>query len=60
MLHSHLAEDPPALSSRRPDLAGRFDAAMAKAMAKQPADRFASCAALTSATRALAAGRPAR
>ena len=58
VLHSHLAEDPPALSSRRPDLAA-LDAVIAKAMAKQPADRFASSSELVeTAASSLARGAP--
>ncbi|MGV9803083.1 serine/threonine-protein kinase [Mycobacterium sp. NPDC003449] len=38
----HLNEPPPALSQRRPDLA-HLDAAMAKALAKQPDKRYPRC-----------------
>ena len=58
VLRAHLNDDPPAVG--RGDLPAGIDEVIARAMAKEPAERFASCAALTSATRALAAGRPAR
>ena len=53
VLRAHLNDDPPPVG--RGDLPAGVDDVIARAMAKQPAERFASCAALTSATRALAA-----
>ncbi|MFI6952688.1 protein kinase [Nocardia sp. NPDC050408] len=43
VIQGHLQAAPPALSSVRPGLPYQLDAVMAKAMAKRPDDRFASC-----------------
>ncbi|MEU9083331.1 serine/threonine-protein kinase [Streptomyces sp. NPDC048357] len=43
LLRAHLYDPPPALSERRPEFARRVDAVMAKALAKSPEDRYASC-----------------
>lgn len=50
VIGSHLTAPPPALSELRPDLA-HLDWAIAKAMAKNPDDRFPSCAAFSHALR---------
>ncbi len=50
----HLSSPPPAVSERRPELA-ELDAVIAKAMAKNPDERFATCADFAAAL----AGRPA-
>lgn len=42
MINQHLTAPPPVISERRPDLAG-LDPVFAKAMAKNPADRYESC-----------------
>jgi streptogramin lyase len=47
---AHLEEDPPAASERRPELPGAVDGVLRKAMAKDPADRHATCAELVDAT----------
>jgi len=43
VLHAHLSQPPPPLSSRRPGLPAAADQVLARALAKAPADRFASC-----------------
>ena len=43
VLHAHLHQPPPLLSSRRPGLPVAADQVLARALAKAPADRFASC-----------------
>ncbi|MEV6134619.1 protein kinase [Nocardia sp. NPDC051990] len=43
VIQGHLQGTPPALSSVRPGLPYQLDAVLAKAMAKWPDDRFASC-----------------
>ncbi|MGW4771140.1 protein kinase domain-containing protein [Nocardia sp. NPDC004278] len=43
VIQGHLQGTPPALSSVRPGLPYQLDAVLAKAMAKRPDDRFASC-----------------
>ena len=52
---AHLREQPPRPSRQNADLGTRFDAALAKGLAKAPADRFQTCdelaAALTAASR---------
>ncbi|MEE6138648.1 serine/threonine-protein kinase [Mycobacterium sp. 050128] len=42
VITQHLSAPPPPVSERRPDLAD-LDGALAKALAKNPADRFATC-----------------
>ena len=43
VITQHLSAPPPHISERRPDLAD-LDGAIAKALAKSPADRYATCA----------------
>jgi molecular chaperone DnaK (HSP70) len=43
LLWAHLVDPPPPLSGFRPDLTGAVDAVVARAMAKNPADRYGSC-----------------
>ena len=43
VVYAHLSEPPPSLTSRRPDLPPSVDAVFARALAKNPADRFGSC-----------------
>jgi serine/threonine-protein kinase len=63
VISRHLNADPPPLAGRRPELAG-LDPVLARALAKEPADRYAQCAdfarALTAAvsTDARAAAAP--
>jgi serine/threonine-protein kinase len=43
VIWAHISEPPPPLTSRRPGLPQAVDRVMAKALAKSPADRYASC-----------------
>ena len=54
-LWAHLSEPPPTVSELRPGLAGAFDAVIARALSKEPAQRFESAAALGAAVLAAAA-----
>lgn len=57
---AHLEEEPPRASEHNPKLPGAIDSVLAKALAKEPAQRYQSCAALLSdAQQALGLGRPA-
>jgi tRNA A-37 threonylcarbamoyl transferase component Bud32 len=44
LISAHLSEQPPSLVSRRPDLPKTVDLVLAKAMAKDPAHRYGTCA----------------
>jgi Protein kinase domain len=41
-MHAHVVEPPPTVSQRRPELPEAFDAVIARAMAKDPRERFRS------------------
>lgn len=56
ILYAHLNEPPPRPSARNTTLPNGFDAVIAAAMAKNPADRYASCGELAAAVRAVMAG----
>jgi serine/threonine protein kinase len=56
VLHAHLVEPAPSVSRVRPELPLAFDGVIATAMAKGPADRFASCGELAQAARNAASG----
>ncbi len=43
VLLAHLSEPPPSLSARRPDLSAAVDRVMARALAKDPEQRYGSC-----------------
>jgi hypothetical protein len=43
VMYAHLSEPPPLVRSRRPDLPPEIDQVITKAMAKAPADRYATC-----------------
>ena len=51
ILFAHLEADPPVVSRRRPEFPSAIDAVVAKALAKEPADRHGSCQALVTDTR---------
>jgi hypothetical protein len=52
LLHAHIADPPPALSERRPGVNQAVDVVIARALAKVPKDRFATCAELIASARA--------
>jgi DNA-binding beta-propeller fold protein YncE/predicted Ser/Thr protein kinase len=56
-LWAHLNDDPPSLHDRAPDIPASFDAVLARALAKDPDDRFPSAGDLGRAALA-AAGKP--
>jgi hypothetical protein len=58
VISQHLSAAPPLVSERRPELA-ELDAAIAKAMAKNPKERYATCADFTSALAGQAVTAPA-
>jgi len=53
VIYAHLSEDPPRLSTVRPELAGGLDAVIAKALDKSPDRRFPTCGDLINAARAV-------
>ena len=50
-LFAHLNEDPPSATEADPDLPSEIDAILAKALAKEPGDRYATCRDLVDETR---------
>ena len=60
VLHRHLAAPPPALSSVLPGIPAGADAVLAKALAKKPDGRFASCGAFVERSRRRSASRACR
>ncbi|MDK9494933.1 serine/threonine-protein kinase [Streptomyces katrae] len=58
LLWAHQYDPPPPPSERRPDLPAAVDEALAKALAKQPGERWGSCLEFTAALRRAAAGAP--
>jgi tRNA A-37 threonylcarbamoyl transferase component Bud32 len=59
VVFAHLNEPPPRLSEIRPELPLALDAVFARALAKSPGDRFATCGELVDAARAALAGKTA-
>jgi serine/threonine protein kinase len=60
LISAHLKEPPPSATELRPELPAAVDAVVARGMAKTPADRYPSCAALITDLRsALAEASPA-
>jgi serine/threonine protein kinase len=56
LIHAHRSEPAPVPTRIRPDLPEAFDSVIAKAMAKDPDDRYQSCAELAAAARAALSG----
>ncbi|MFD1663664.1 serine/threonine-protein kinase [Streptomyces caeni] len=56
LLWAHQYDEPPPLTGQRPDLDASVDRVFAKALAKDPDDRYGSCLAFVSALRAAATG----
>lgn len=54
LIWAHLNEDPPPVTACRADLPSQIDRIVAKAMAKKPGDRYASCLELTLALHEIA------
>lgn len=59
VMWAHLSDDPPSVTALRPQLPPGLDPVLARALAKDPADRHASCAAMLAAARAAIATPPA-
>ncbi|WP_406377363.1 serine/threonine-protein kinase [Streptomyces sp. NBC_00197] len=58
LLWAHQYDEPPALTTKRPDIPVGVDAVLAKALAKSPDDRYDSCLTFVSALRIAAHGGP--
>jgi non-specific serine/threonine protein kinase len=56
VMFAHITEPPPSVSSVRPDLPEALDAVIARAMAKSPEERFATCREMIEAARAALGG----
>ena len=59
VLWAHVHEQPPLVTSRRPELPKAVDPVLARGLAKEPADRYASCGELVAAVRSALAPEPA-
>ncbi|MGH3898696.1 MAG: serine/threonine-protein kinase, partial [Pseudonocardiaceae bacterium] len=55
LMWAHVHDEPPPVTTRRPDLPPQIDHIVTKAMAKQPEDRYPTCQELALALRAAAA-----
>ncbi len=51
VVYAHLSEPPPRLSAKRPGLPGALDAIFARALAKEPNERYGSCTEFAKALR---------
>ena len=49
-MHAHLSEPPPSVTDERAELPGAIDVVIARAMAKDPADRYQTAGDLVSET----------
>jgi serine/threonine protein kinase len=56
IIHAHLVEPPPKVTSKRPDLPAGLNVVIARAMAKAKEERYPSCGDLMNAVRAVALG----
>jgi YVTN family beta-propeller protein len=59
VLWAHVHEEPPLITSRRPELPKAVDPVLARGLAKEPGDRYASCGELVAAVRNALAPEPA-
>jgi non-specific serine/threonine protein kinase len=57
VMFAHITEPPPKVTAVRPELPEELDDVLARAMAKDPAERFASCREMIEAARAALGGR---
>jgi WD40 repeat protein/tRNA A-37 threonylcarbamoyl transferase component Bud32 len=60
VVFAHLEAEPPAPSARRPELPAAHDAVIARALAKEPGQRYASCRELAGAALAVAVDEASR
>lgn len=60
VVFAHLNEPPPRLTELQPDLPGAWDGVIARALAKDPSARYATCGALVEAAREALVGRRAK
>ena len=60
LMYAHLSVSPPSLTSRRPDLDPAADVVLARALAKEPGGRYASCGEFADALRGALGLRPYR
>src|SRR5580698_400245 len=51
VMYAHVSQPPPLLTSQRPDLPAAADQVLARALAKAPADRYATCCEFADALR---------
>ena len=58
LLHAHLSQPPPTVTAVRPALPPALDSVIQRALAKNPLERYASCADLAAALSAALAGGP--
>ncbi|MEA2221039.1 MAG: hypothetical protein QOJ35_3665, partial [Solirubrobacteraceae bacterium] len=57
VMWAHLNDDPPSITELRPDLPDDLDAVIAKALAKEPEERYETCGAMVAAARAAIAAQ---
>jgi len=57
-MYAHLQEEPPRVRLKRPELPGEIDQVMARALAKEPEDRYPSAGDFARAVSAALAGQP--
>jgi serine/threonine-protein kinase len=60
VMYAHLSDPPPPIAASRPDLPEALDGVITKALAKDPKERFSTCAALVAAARATIASETLR